>query len=111
MAGHTFAEKRAGNVAVPHIRRTLRGKRGSATHLAPIARETWQCHTSGARRAGTVAVPRITRVLWALAPVHYTSVSSSSSAPATALRAGCRVASASRSFFARSRLPMGEAIR
>ena len=63
MAGHTFAEKRAGNVAVPHIRRTLRGKRGSATHLAPIARETWQCHTSGANCAGDVAVPRIPRAL------------------------------------------------
>ena len=109
MTGHTFAEKRAGNVAVPHIRRTLRGKRGSATHLAPIARETWQCHTSGARRAGNVAVPHITRAL--RAPARYTSVSSSSSPPVAALRAGCRVASASRSFFARSRLPMGEAIR
>lgn len=48
---------------------------------------------------------------WAPAPTHYTSVSSSSSAPATALRAGCRVASASKSFFARLRLPTGEAIR
>lgn len=74
-------------------------------------REPWQCHTSNASCAGTVAVPHITRVLWALAPVHYTSVSSSSSPPVAALRAGCRVASASKSFFARSRLPTGEAIR
>ena len=50
-------------VALPHIPRMQREKRGTATHPTHAARETWHCHTSGARSARNVALPRIPRVL------------------------------------------------
>ena len=46
-------------MAVPHICCKMREKRGSATHTAHDARETWQCHTFAAGCTGNVAVPHM----------------------------------------------------
>ena len=43
----------ARTVALPHIPRFLRGKRGTAAYPAHAAREEWHCHTSHAMRART----------------------------------------------------------